>query len=173
MIEFYPFDIEVHKDDFIQMNIEYLSHNLDALSENYQIDARAMVGKSEKEMALGILESFKDLKPPMGVLYIIYIDGTVAGMGALKKLSEGVGELKSMYIRPQYRGRGYGKKTVSKLLKTGKELGWTIFRLDTSRFMVTAQHIYRLAGFVAREKYLGSDVSAQWEPYWMWMEKRI
>ena len=172
MIEFVPYDMDAHRDEFIQMNIEYLTRNLDALAENYQIDSRAMVGRTEKEMAHGVLESFKDLKSPMGVLYIIFIDGKVGGMGAIKKLSDKVGELKSMYIRPQYRGKGYGKKTVSKLLDTGRELGCTIFRLDTSKFMVTAQHIYRLAGFVERDKYPGSDVSAQWEPYWMWMEKK-
>jgi len=164
--------MKVHKDEFLQMNIEYLSHNLDALAENYQIDSRAMVGRTEQEMAQGVLQSFKDLKPPKGLLYIIIIDGKIGGMGAIKKLGDIVGEIKSMYIRPQYRGKGYGKKTVSKLIETGRELGCTIFRLDTSKFMVTAQHIYRLAGFVERDKYPGSDVSTQWEPYWMWMEKK-
>ncbi len=172
MIEFVPFDMDAHRDEFIQMNIEYLTRNLDALAENYQIDSRAMVGRTEKEMAQGILEAYKDLKPPMGILYIIIIEGKVGGMGAIKKLSDNVGELKSMYIRPLYRGRGYGKKTVSKLLEIGKDLGVNIFRLDTSKFMVTAQHIYRLAGFVERDKYPGSDVGHQWEPYWMWMEKK-
>ena len=173
MIEFVPFDLEVHRDEFIQMNIEYLTRNLDELDENFKINSRAMVGSTAQEMAQGILGAYKDLKPPEGIFYILLVEGNVAGMGAIKKLSDKVGELKSMYIRSQYRGKGYGKKMVAKLLETGGEFGWSAFRLDTSKFMVAAQHIYRLAGFVECDKYPGSDVSAQWEPYWMWMEKTL
>ena len=171
MIDFVPFDLEVHRDEYIQMNIEYLERNLDDLDENFQIDSRAMVGRTAQEMAQGILGAYKDLKPPEGVLFILLVNGNVSGMGAIKKLSETVGELKSMYIRPEVQGKGYGKKMVSKLLETGEELGCSTFRLDTSKFMVAAQHIYRLAGFRERDKYPRSDVSAQWESYWMWMEK--
>ena len=171
MIEFVPFDLEVHRDEYIQLNIEYLTKNLDDLAENFNIDSRAMVGATEQQMAQGILESYKGLKPPQGVLFILKVDEAVAGMGAIKKLSESVGELKSMFIRPEYRGNGYGKVMVSQLMEAGREFGCDTFRLDTSKFMVTAQHIYRQAGFQERDKYLGSDVSAKWEPYWMWMEK--
>jgi len=171
MIEFVPYDIEVHRDEYIMMNVEYLTRNLDDLDESFQIDSRAMVGRTAQEMAQGILGAYKDLNPPEGVLYILMVDGKVSGMGAIKKLGDTVGELKSMYIRPEYRGKGYGKNRVSKLLETGEELGFSTFRLDTSKFMVAAQHIYKLAGFRERDKYPGSDVSAQWEPYWMWMEK--
>lgn len=172
MIEFVPFDIEVHRDEYIRMNVEYLEKNLDDLAENFNIDSRTMVGRTAEEMARGILSAYKDLKPPEGVLCILKIDGKIAGMGVIKRLEDDIGELKNMYIRPEYRGNGYGKKMVQKLLETGGDLGFDTFRLDTSKFMVAAQHIYKLAGFEERDKYPGSDVSAQWEPYWLWMEKQ-
>ena len=106
MFEFIPFDQKIHKDEYIQMNIEYLTKNLDDLAENYLIDSRAMVGMTAQEMAHGILEAYKDLKPPQGILLILTVEGETAGMGALKKLGQSVGEIKSMYIRPRYRGKG-------------------------------------------------------------------
>jgi len=56
------------------------------------------------------------LKPPGGILYMLVVEGEVAGMGALRKLSDEVGEVKRMYNRPHYRGRGLGKKMLKRLL---------------------------------------------------------
>jgi len=56
----------------------------------------------------GLVKS--SLRPPDGVIYLLVDDGDiVAGMGAIRKVSDEIGEIKRMYIRPLYRGRGYGK----------------------------------------------------------------
>ena len=94
-------------------------------------------------------------------------------MGALRKLNKNIGEIKRMYIKPKYRGKGFGKEMLGLLLKKGKEFGFSSIRLDTGKFMVAAQQVYRLAGFQEREQYLESEVPTNFLPYWLFMEKFI
>jgi len=103
------FDPDIHRDEFIQMNIELMTWIADQLLENYQIDTIPIIG-SVQEYVESHLESFIRLKPPNGVLYIIEVDGMVAGMGALKKLGDSVGEIKRMWIRPEFRAEGLVKR---------------------------------------------------------------
>jgi len=54
------------------------------------------------------------LKPPNGIVYLLETEGTIVGMGAIKKLKDGVGEIKRIYIQPSYRGRG--RKTTQQII---------------------------------------------------------
>ena len=172
MEEFVPFDPHVHMNDFIQMNIEYAIWLWDQLRENYQVDPSSVTGQTPQEYVEDHLESFVSLKPPEGILYILEVDGDVAGMGGIRVLRETVGEVKRMYNRPQYRGRGLGKKMVNKLLETGRELGCKTFLLDSARFMSAAHHIYRSAGFTDRGEYPESEPPQVLRKYWVFMEKK-
>jgi len=171
MEEFVPFDPDVHMEEFIQMNVEYLTWVSDQLDENYQIDAFSMLGQTIPEWVDDNLEPYISLKPPKGILYILEVDGDVAGMGALKKLSGGIGEVKRMYNRPQFRRRGYARRMLDKLMEAGREYGFSTFRLDTPKFSV-AHHLYRSTGFTEREAYPESEIPPMFQPYWIWMEKK-
>ena len=92
-------------------------------------------------------------------------------MGAIRKLSNDIGEIKRMYIRPLYRGRGYGKQMLNKLLEVGREFGCSSFLLETSKFMTLAQYIYRSAGFIEREEYPESETPIILRQYQLFMEK--
>ena len=172
MVEFVPFELKVHKEEYRQLNIELITWFADQLRENYQIDAVSIVGQSIPEYVDDHLEDLTRLKPPDGVIYLLLADGNVTGMGALRKLSDEIGEIKRMYIRPPYRGRGYGKQMLNKLLEAGKEFGCSSFLLETSKFMVVAQHIYRSAGFVERGEYLDSETPIVLRQYQLFMEKK-
>ncbi|GAH09307.1 unnamed protein product [marine sediment metagenome] len=76
-----------------------------------------------------------------------------------------------MYIRPNYRGNGYGKKILELLLKKGEEFGFSSIRLDTGEFMTAAHRVYRSAGFQECERYLESEVPEFFLPHWLFMEK--
>ncbi len=78
-----------------------------------------------------------------------------------------------MYIKPNYKGYGYGKKILELLLKKGQEFGFSSVRLDTGKFMAAAQRVYRLAGFQERERYVESEVPTFFLPHWLFMEKFI
>jgi ribosomal protein S18 acetylase RimI-like enzyme len=78
-----------------------------------------------------------------------------------------------MYIQPEYRGRGYGKMLLAQLTTAAKEHGCRVVLLETGQFMEAAQHMYRAAGFVGRERYPEVETPPQLQPYWLCMEKKL
>jgi hypothetical protein len=61
-------------------------------------------------MAEASIETYRDLKPPKGVFLLGYVDGQVAGMGAIRKIGDNLGEIKWMWNRSSFRGLGLGRK---------------------------------------------------------------
>ena len=98
MAEFIPFDSNVHMDDFVQLNNEYMTWIVEQLNENYRLDSLSMLGQTVPEIVEASMEPFLGLKPPDGVVLLLVVDGCVAGMGAVKRLSNDVGEIKRMYV---------------------------------------------------------------------------
>jgi GNAT superfamily N-acetyltransferase len=158
-------------EEFKQMNIETLAWHGEQLWENYNIDVFSQIGQSFEEYANDSLEEYTALKPPEGILYILEVDEKAAGMGAITKHNE-IGELHRMWNRPEYRGKGYGKQMVSKLLEAGTELGCTRFRLSTPKFAYAAQHVYKSKGFKETQEYQESPVPPSFRQYWIYMEKQ-
>jgi GNAT superfamily N-acetyltransferase len=91
-----------------------------------------------------------DLDDPARTYAALWIaadaDGVV-GSVALRELGDGAVELKRMYLRPEQRGRGLGKKLLSTALDWARESGARVIRLDTSERMVAAQALYEAYGF--------------------------
>ena len=171
MANFVQFDLNVHKEIFTQLNVELITWIANQLRENYNFDPVANVGQEISEYVAAHLEDFTLLKPPNGIVYLLEVEGTIIGMGAIKKLKDDIGEIKRMYIQSSYRGRGYGKQLLNKLLEKGREFGFSTFRLETSKFMKTAQHIYSSYGFVKREEYPEVETPIALRQYQVYMEK--
>ena len=92
--------------------------------------------------------------PPYGCL-LLAVDGQqAAGSIALAKLEDGIGELRSLFVRPEYRGTGVGRQLVDAALMQAKEIGYRHVRLDTLGFMTGAQTLYRSYGFEVIPPYL-------------------
>ena len=172
VVYFIPFNKKEHLDDFYEMNIEYMTWVLDELDRYAQIDSRKIIGATIPELVDNTIGPFLNLKLEEGILLIASFDGKVAGMGAIKKLNESTGEIKRMYTRPDYRGRGIGKKMLQKLLETGREYGYTEFMLDTPKWASAAQHIYKSAGFKEIEEYPESEIPPEIKSYWMFMKRK-
>lgn len=62
--------------------------------------------------------------PSDGRLVLVSEDGKSAGLGCLKKLRDGMGELKRMYVRPEFRGRGLGRGVLEALLSEARKIGY-------------------------------------------------
>jgi len=171
MVEFVQFDLDVHKKEYIKLNIEFITWIADQLRENYQLDSVSIIGQKIPEYVDAHLEDLTSLRPPDGIIYLLVVERDIAGMGALRKLSDEIEEVKRMYIRPIYRARGYGKQMLDKLLNVGREFGCSSFLLETSKFMTVAQHIYKSAGFIERKEYPESETPTVFRQYQLFMEK--
>lgn len=169
MEHFVPFDKSIHYKEFYEMNIEYMTWIMKELDLNFQIDSLTMINTSIPQIVDDTIRAFMDLNPDDGVLLIAEVDGKVAGMGVIKKLSDTIGEIKRMYVKPDYRGRGYGRQMLTHLIVEGRSRGCTAFKLDTPKFAYAAQHIYHNFGFKNTDEYPESEIPQTLRKYWMYM----
>ena len=89
-----------------------------------------------------------DYAPPSGRLLIARVGGEVAGCIALRKLNHDICEMKRLYLRPKFRGKGLGGKLVGAILSEAKQIGYSRMRLDTlPGRMDKAIDLYRSIGF--------------------------
>ena len=117
--------------------------------------------------ALSISAYAHELTPPAGLLLIARLRDEPVGCGALKFHENAIGELKRMWVAPQVRGLGLGRRLLLALEHEAREAGMTILHLETNHTLTEAIELYRHSGY--REVEAFND-----EPYAQhWFEKRL
>jgi putative acetyltransferase len=79
--------------------------------------------------------------------FIIRASGTPAGCGGVKLFGTEYGEIKRMYVRPQFRGLGFAKLMLEHLADYARGGGVSILRLETGIAQRDAIALYERAGF--------------------------
>ncbi|MEB3368298.1 GNAT family N-acetyltransferase [Saccharopolyspora mangrovi] len=83
--------------------------------------------------------------PPKGVFLPLRLGGVVLGCGGLRTESEGVAEIKRMWVPPKLRGRGAGRALLSSLEEHARRMGFVRVRLDTAAELDEARPMYAKA----------------------------
>jgi len=76
-----------------------------------------------------------------------------AAEGGHEAIRPSVGEIKRLYVRPQFRGRGIAKELLTALEEYARRCGYSELRLDTAASMLAAAQLYRSCGYEERERY--------------------
>ena len=98
--------------------------------------------------------------PPSGRLLLAIDRDEVMGCVALRKIGDGVGEMKRLFVRPAFRGRGLGRTLTDKLIAEATQIGYSSLRLDTlPGKMDQAIAMYRSFGFREIAPYYQNPVA--------------
>jgi ribosomal protein S18 acetylase RimI-like enzyme len=88
-----------------------------------------------------------DYAPPTGRLLLATWGGRPVGCVALRGINSTRGEMKRLFIQPQDRGLGVGKRLIARLLQEARAAGYEELVLDTLPGMTEAQGLYLAFGF--------------------------
>jgi putative acetyltransferase len=98
--------------------------------------------------------------PPDGRLLLAIEDDQLAGCVALRKIGAGTCEMKRLFVRPAFRGKGLGRKLAETIIAEAREIGYDRMRLDTlPGKMDQAIGIYRSLGFKEIPAYYHNPVT--------------
>lgn len=105
--------------------------------------------------------------PPAGVFLVVEDDeGTGVGCGGIRLIADGpLGrryEVKHLYLRPETRGRGWGRMLLQDLEQRARELGAAELVLDTHHSLTAAAALYAAAGFTTTEPYNDNPNATRW-----------
>jgi GNAT superfamily N-acetyltransferase len=80
--------------------------------------------------------------------FVLRSDGLPAGCGGIKLVGGEYGEIKRMYVRPAFRGLGFGKLMIDQLAEYARSHDITLLRLETGIYQREAIGLYERLGFV-------------------------
>jgi putative acetyltransferase len=134
----------------------------------------------EYEQSLGFSLSFQnfdkeladlpgDYSPPEGRLLLAQWQDQLVGCVALHPLAPGICEMKRLYLRPQFRGKGFGRMLAERIMAEARQIGYRSMRLDTIEpVMKDAVAMYRKLGFKEIAPYCNNPMAGA-----MYMELQL
>ncbi|MFD1693893.1 GNAT family N-acetyltransferase [Roseibium aestuarii] len=91
--------------------------------------------------------SVEEMADARTTVFVARVDGRIAACGALHRHERGVGEVKRMYTRSGFQGRGLGRAILDKIITAAKADGLRQLVLETGVIYVAARQLYERAGF--------------------------
>ena len=91
--------------------------------------------------------------PPEGCLLLAVEDDRAAGCVALRELTDDMSEMRRLYVKPEYRGKGVGRQLVLAAINQARLIGYRSIRLITLSSMNEAVALYHSLGFKEIQPY--------------------
>ena len=134
----------IHIKELFNEYVSFLGENLDF--QGYESELKNLPGK---------------YAPPDGILYLALEGDYPAGCCALKRIgnkSEKKCEMKRLYVRPEFRGTGLGKKLAIMIIEAAEKAGYSEMYLDTLERLTEAVGLYTSLGFTQTEPYYDNPI---------------
>lgn len=108
-----------------------------------------------------------ELRGPDGAYLVGYAGAEAVAGGGIRRLDDGVAEIKRMFVRPAARSQGVARALLEALEEAARELGYERVRLDTGPKQVHGLALYRSAGYIDVPPYNDNPFAC------FWGEKRL
>jgi GNAT superfamily N-acetyltransferase/DNA-binding MarR family transcriptional regulator len=105
-------------------------------------------------------------RPPEGAFLVAWSDDLPVGCVSIRPLQPGMAEVKRLWVDPDARGQGLGRRLMRAIETRGRELGYTRARLDSNTALADAIALYRSDGWTEIDPYTGPPAN-------IWMTKRL
>ncbi len=107
----------------------------------------------------GELDEFPgEYRPPSGCLLLAYCGEQLAGCCGVRPFHGEICEMKRLYVREMFRGRGVGKALTAVVIDRAKACGYRSMRLDTVPWMKEAIALYESLGFTNIASYRDNPI---------------
>jgi GNAT superfamily N-acetyltransferase len=118
----------------------------------------------------------EDANSPGAAFLIGRVDGLAVACAALKRMADGIGEVKRVYVSPEFRGRRYGLSLLAEVEQLAVGFGYHTLRLETGTRQPESLALYERAGYcripnfepyieshwsVCFEKQLSADLTSE------------
>lgn len=149
MVEIAPLDAD-HVAEAVQMILETVH-----LVYEEQVTLEELRERLAKR---GVLKDMDDVQAHYfarnGIFLLALDNGRVIGTGGVRPIEGDICELKRLWVRQEYWGKGVGPRLMQSLLAFARQAGYRVMRLSTDRTrQVRAVLFYTRLGFVQIESY--------------------
>jgi len=100
-----------------------------------------------------------EMVAPHGVFLVGYQDERPVAIGGVRRLQDGVCEIKRMYVVPDARSRGAGRALLAALEDAARELGYGRVRLDAGPAQQHSVALFRRAGYAEIPRYNDNHIA--------------
>ena len=145
MIEIVPAHTPDQIEEARQLFKEYAAWlEIDLCFQNFDVELAGLPG---------------DYAPPRGRLLLAVDGDQIAGCIALRKMADGICEMKRLFVRAAFRGKGLGRELADNIIRNATKIGYERMRLDTlPGRMDKAIALYRELGFKEIAPYYNNPV---------------
>ena len=103
-----------------------------------------------------------DFRPPKGSFLIAWLFDRPVGCGTIRTFAPRIGEIKRLWVSPEVRGLGVGRKLLDALELTGQKRKMQAIRLDTHEALTEAQQLYRSCGYREIARFNDNPYAHHW-----------
>jgi GNAT superfamily N-acetyltransferase len=100
-----------------------------------------------------------ELWAPHGTFLVGWDETGPVCCGGMKRLEDGVAEVKRMYVAPEARSRGHARRLLAGLEDVARRRGYRRVRLDTGPNQPHAKALYESNGYVEIPNYNGNPIA--------------
>jgi len=156
-----------HRESVRELFWEYLVWANNRLNKEFGVnfDIKTMLDED--------MEKLNIFLHPQGRILLTKTGNKISGIGCLKKSKDGYGEIKRMYVKGEFRGRGFGKIILINLIQNARDIGYKYIRLDSTKFMTVAHSLYRSMGLKDTDPYPESEIPDEFKSHWVFMQLNL